>query len=236
ASRAPGQAPAGAPLPPKPLPVTGGQPLPAPEPPKVDPNVVQAGCATCGGGLLGAAAGDSLGCGCGGGGCIPGRDRRYCCGCDADGPCGRVFCSLYECICCPDPCYESRWLAIADSAFFVDAARPVTQMRLRWDSDFDWKQPDRAEFFWAREHVGKASPGKGPGGVATRVDNEELSLYTEAAAGAFGLAVEVPYRELDVDSLAAAPVGGVSGFADMNVATKAVLLDCQLLMMTFQFK
>ena len=36
---------------------------------------------------------------------------------------------LYEALCCPDPCYEPRWLAVADAAFTCEAARPVTQQR-----------------------------------------------------------------------------------------------------------
>jgi hypothetical protein len=234
---APAQPVGAPPAEPRKLSLGEAQPVPAADPPKVDANVVPASCASCGGGLLGAAAGDFPGCGCGGG-CVPGRDKRYCCGCDCDGPLGRFLCGVYDCICCPDPCYEPRWLAIADSAFFVDSARPVTQMRIRLDSGLGWKQPDRAEFFWPRERVTSATPGtgKGPAGVATHVDDEELSLYTEAATGAFGLFVEIPYRELDVTSNPALPVGSASGFADMNVGTKAVMLDCQLLQCTFQFK
>ena len=41
-------------------------------------------------------------------------------GCDS--ACGRFLNDVYNCICCPDPCYEPHWTALADSAFFVDAA------------------------------------------------------------------------------------------------------------------
>jgi hypothetical protein len=213
---------------------------PPAELPRPDPAVVQAGCSTCGSGLLGAPSGHG-GCASCGDGCYPGRNNDYCC-CDCEGWFGRVFCSLYECVCCPDPCYEPRWLPVADSAFFLDAARPVTQMRLRWDSAFDVKHPDRAEYFWPRQRTDPSQLGggigKGPTGIARTVDYQELSLYTEAAAGAFGLSVEVPYRHLEPEpsGLPAGTVKGASGFADMNIATKAMLIDCELLQLTFQFK
>ena len=88
----------------------------------VDGSVVPAGCASCSSGLLGQPPADDFGvsgcasCGCSSG-CVPGRKPCDCC-CDAtDGP-GRFFCGLYQCICCPDPCYEPHWVALADSSFF----------------------------------------------------------------------------------------------------------------------
>src|SRR5207302_9452096 len=144
---------------------------------------------------------------------------------------GRAFCALYDCICCPDPCYEPHWLPIADSAFFVDAARPITQMRLRWDSEFGIDHPDRAEYIWARERVAKGSPGKGPTFAPRHIDIESLSLYSEAAAGAFGFFMEMPYEHIDSDPDPS--TGSVSGFADMVIGTKAMLLDCELLQLTF---
>jgi hypothetical protein len=214
--------------------------------PLVDPNVQQAGCAHCGGLLRddGPSAGGSCADGsCAGGACRPGPSRCFCGQCNLEGPCGRIFCELYDCICCPDPCYAPHWMPIADSAFFVDAARPVTQLRLRWDNNWDVIQPDRAEFFWAQQHpkinqVG-AGTGKGPAGIASRVDYFDLSLYAEAAAEKASVFVETPYRHLDVSTAAISansPLTGTSGFADMNVGTKALILDCELLQLTFQFK
>src|SRR5207302_7902554 len=91
-----------------------------------DSGVVQANCSTCGGGLPGMPGCNGCEGGCGEG-CVPGR--RPCCPCNADNCIGRFFCEFYDCICCPDPCYEPRWIAVANAAFFVDSARPVTQMR-----------------------------------------------------------------------------------------------------------
>src|SRR5262249_18842724 len=90
----------------------------------------------------------------------------------------------------PDPGYDPCWLPVADTAFFLDAARPVTQMRLRYGHDFGFKNPDRAEFFQARARTNpnQLEPGgpcalhgfgKGPGCIASEVDFEELTLYME---------------------------------------------------------
>src|SRR5262249_4090772 len=91
-----------------------------------DGGVVQTGCSSCGRRLCGGNV-DSLGPGGGGcatcgTGCYPGRKPCDCC--FPGNTCvGRFIGGLYECICCPDPCYEPRWLAVANNAFFVDAAR-----------------------------------------------------------------------------------------------------------------
>jgi hypothetical protein len=218
-------------------------------------DIQQVGCSTCGSGLMGGSGGAAYGGGgCGSGdcaaGCYPGRKPCDCSGIFGDTAFGRAVGGLYECICCPDPCYEPQYVPAADAAFFVDGARPVTQMRLRVDAAWELKNPDRAEFFWPRDRtnpqqVGPAGPcartgsiGKGPGFIASSVNYQDISLYSEAAAGNFGMFVEMPYRHIDpetgaISSQAACPA---SGFADMNLGTKALLLDCDLLQLTFQFK
>lgn len=179
-----------------------------------DSGVVQTGCSSCGAGggaLCGPGAPGSGGCGtC----CYPGRN--YCCSdcSECDSCIGKVLCGFYQCVCCPDPCYEPCWLAVADQGFFLDAARPVTQMRLRYTSGWNLMTPDRAEYFYARarttpNQLEPAGPcarhgfGKGPGCIASTVDFQDLSLYTEAALGGFGFFTEIPYRHLDPDTGAA---------------------------------
>jgi hypothetical protein len=172
---------------------------------------------------------------------------------------------VYECICCPDPCYEGRWLAIADSAFFVEGVRPETQQRVRWDSGIGVEFPDRSEYFWARAdghgrgpnpvaaatgHGGIGGlpvavptpggvPGAGAGAVPrgfpfkgeTGLKYNDLSLYTEGATGRVGLFVEMPYRSIDPTLAAHA-----AGLGDMNVGTKTLLFDCELLQLGFIFR
>jgi hypothetical protein len=196
--------------------------------------------------------------GCGDGSCgaccVPGRTCVA--GVWPDSRIGRVLAGLHDCLCCDDPCYEPHWEALADSAFFVDAARPQTQMRLRWDAGFSLKHPDRAEFFWPRqltipnqaEAPGNAVRhgfGKGPRYLASRVDYQELSLYTEGASGNIGVFTETPYREVmpvispltSQAEMGMAPArGDESGFGDLTIGTKSLLLDTELLLLTFQFK
>ena len=91
-----------------------------------------------------------LDCGCAHGRapCVPGQ--KPCCPCPSKTFFGACLCELYECICCPDPCYDPHWLPLADAAYFVDAARPQTQERIRWEDDVNLLFPDRSEYFWAR--------------------------------------------------------------------------------------
>ncbi len=192
--------------------------------------IVQTGCSSCAGGLA-STGGDSSDCsGCSSGSCLPGRKPCACC-CDTDTCLGRLVNGFYQSICCPDPCYDPHWMAVADSAFFTDAARPQTQMRLRVNKGWEANFPDRAEYFWPRENTGVApfNKGRGPHVLVNSVNFSDVSLYTEAATGRAGLFFEVPYRRVED------PVNG-SGFSDMNVGTKAMLLDSELLQITFQFK
>ncbi len=218
-------------------------------------SILQTGCSTCGGGLLGGTLGPPVGgcSSCGSGrcdnGCYPGRPPYCRDGCN-DTFCGRVIGGIYDCICCPDPCYDPpHWLAVADSAFFTDAARPITQQRLRWDSAFDIKNPDRAEYILARENTkgiqqiascrGNGGPGKGIPCALHSIDLEELSLYTEGATGRVGVFASIPYREVEVnlspfENPNNCPCKSQSGFADMTAGTKTLLLDCELMQMSLQ--
>jgi hypothetical protein len=197
-------------------------PEPIPPGPAVLPGVVP-GLALPG--ELGCADGE-CGAGCNGC-CYPGHKLCDCC-CNSNNCFGRFFGGVYECICCPDPCYEPHWVPLADSAFFVDGARPVTQMRFRGDFGWDLQFPDRGEYFWARAD----GNGKGPNAPNTnRLDYQEGTIYTEAAIDRFGMFVEIPYLHVSPDS-----AGTASGLGDINIGTKTLLLDCELLQFTFQFR
>ena len=205
------------PVPPTPV------PAPAPAPVVEAPS---AGCSSCGSGH-GRWASNLFSCSsCGSAGnCYAGRLHPCSC-CTSDTALGRLACGLYHCLCCPDPCYEPRWIAQQNAAFFVDPVRPSTQTRIRWDHVNDHQRPDRAEFFWAR--IG----GKGPANPETGVNYDVLSFYQEIApTPGFSLFFEMPYvsTEPDVNP-------GRAGFGDLNLGTKSVLLDCELLLVAFQFR
>lgn len=192
------------------------------------PNITgHVGCSTCGGG---GSSGD-CGNGCPTGHCYPGKKCGTCNG-DFQRPesCGRVGSVLngvFDCLCCKDPCYDPCWVPAANAAFFQDAARPRSQMRLRWDMGYNMTQPDRNEWFWARSGGG----GKGPARAETRVDYQELTLYNETATGGFGFFIEMPYRAIhpEINDFN-------SGFGDMNLGTKSMFVDCELMQLTFQFR
>jgi hypothetical protein len=121
---------------------------------------------------------------------------------------------------------------VANAAFFVDSARPQTQQRLRWESGFNVVLPDRATYFWARADGQGAGPRPTPPLLAVQsVDYNDGRLYTEVAAQRISLFVELSYRSLNSE-------GGphAAGFGDMNLGTKTLLYDCELLQLGFQFK
>ncbi|HZZ81079.1 MAG TPA: hypothetical protein VFE62_21435 [Gemmataceae bacterium] len=205
--------------------------LASPDAPGVDPEVKQAsGCSSCGmkpwlGGYGGGGCGPG-GCGaggCGSGSCVPGR---ICHGCgDRDTVFGRFMGCLYDELCCPDPCYEPTWIPAANAAFFQDGPRPVTQTRIRWDEGVRYRFPDTSEYLWPQ--IG----GKGPKVLTPYTNYAGLSLYQEVAAKGFSFFFELPYLNMDP---AIGP--GAGGFGDMNLGTKAVLLDRELLLVTMQFR
>src|SRR5262249_4680068 len=74
-------------------------------------------------------------------------------------------------------------------------------------------------------------------GIPRNIDVHELSAVMEVGTKKFSVAVTVPYRHLDPnDPLIPADLASQSGFVDMSIATKSVLLDCDLLLLTFGFK
>lgn len=197
--------------------------------------IKQAACLACGSGRLNG-CGDGNGCSACGSGprprCAPGHDP----GCRACPSCtdcvDRFFSGLYECLCCPDPCYDPRWIPLADAAFHVPAARPKTQVRFRWNAGLNVTLPDRAEFFWARADGNGGGPRPAAGALlaSNRIRYNDGLLYFEGAADRIGLIVETPYRSMD-------PVGvpHAAGFGDLRVGVKTLLFDCELLQVAAQF-
>lgn len=217
------------------------QPGPEDPPPPpgapADGGVVPASCSTCGGGLFGPYGSCPGNCdgnfggwnGCAG--CYPGRKPCDCC--DVPNNCFcRLLHGIYECICCPDPCYEGHWNALADAAFFSDAPRPVTQMKLQYEHVWHYPFPDKAEILWARQTDGGKGPHP-PGNTPPyerSVSYRDFYLVNETAVGGFGLSVALPYRQMSPETFP-----GASGFGDMIIGTKSLLLDCELLQFAFQF-
>lgn len=149
-------------------------------------------------------------------------------------PDGNVFTRaagiIYEIVCCPDPCYQPKWEPIADSAFFVDPARPVSNTRFEWDYFNHFAYPDRAEYFWA------ASP-KGPSAndglkSVPYLNYNQLTLVTEIATGSASVAIGIPYRSWDAEPFATS----AAGFSDMSITAKTLLVDSELFLCSMQMR
>lgn len=99
-------------------------------------------------------------------------------------------------------------------------------MRLRYESVWDYSFPDKAEYLWAKEN------GKGPHGPGgeSAVSYQDLSLYNEVAIDRFSAWISVPYLSMEDNTF-----GGASGFGDLTIGTKSMLLDCELMQLTFAF-
>jgi hypothetical protein len=198
-----------------------------------DAAVAPAGCASCGGfhGSLDGpqSYGSYL---CNGAQCVPGRAM-------CTPPCypcntllGQFFTCLYEMICCPDPCYQPQWEPGANASLFADYARPRTVTRFRYDNLINITRPDRNQFFVQQVHGGKNFKF---GGVTYRSDPaanlQQIYLYQEAAGDFGSLWVEMPYRQFDP---LFSPL--TAGFSDLNFGLKSLLLDREVLQISFQFR
>jgi hypothetical protein len=76
-------------------------------------------------------------------------------------------------------------------------------------------------------------PGAGPSTAAlTSLKYNDLSIYQEVAAGKASFFIEMPYRSLDP----AEPYNHAANFGDLNLGTKALFFDCELLQLAFQFR
>jgi hypothetical protein len=188
--------------------------------------VVQASCDSCGGGTMYGANG-MIGSGCsscgtsdcgGCGSCFPGQSCTHCVGSNSF---ENFFCRLHNAVCCPDPCYEPTWIASQNAAFFQDSARPVNQMRIRWDHGSNLIFPDRNNYFFAPTTNLARLRG---------ITYDELRVSTEAGTDKFSITVDTPYRYWTGDG------DNKSGFGDISIATKSLLLDSEILLMAFQFR
>jgi hypothetical protein len=193
-----------------------------------DEQVERAGCATCGGFHISNAGADlHASMGCASGNCIPGRPP-------CNPPCNEhdtvigAFCqNLYDCICCPDPCYKPAWVAAANASFFADYARPRTVTRIRYDNLEAMTRPDRNQFW-----INQVKPVPMSRTIVNPFARlQQVSLYQEAAGERGSFFVEYPYRQINESW---APTQ--AGFGDVNFGTKSLLFDCEMLQVAFQMR
>ncbi len=207
---------------------------------RTDSSVKKTGCSTCGGfhsTLDGPAFHQSFGCSSGQ--CVPGRKGPCTVPAnDCDTLVGNFVSNLWQCLCCPDPCYQPSWVPAANASFFADYARPRTVTRLRFDRLMDMTHPDRNQYFLKTTNPNFPITVKGArrnfnGRVLSdpSMNMSQLYLYQEAAAERASFFVEIPYRQINP---LLSPTQ--AGFADMNLGSKALLFDCEMLQVSFQFR
>ena len=213
----------------------------------IDGNITPtSGCASCGSAPLGGGLGgmprgaggaslyDPVGC-CPGSEC--GQGRNTCYGCEHDGFFARMLCGVYECLACPDPCYEPGWRPIMDVGFFTECARPVSQQRIRMTAYNHMTNYTRNSYKMSSTPP-PSSNGIGPlpavtmsgstTSVAPSVNIYEASLYTEIAAGNVGIILDVPFLLTDFEGGLVNGSGG-SGFGNMTTGIKSTIFDSELL-------
>ena len=109
----------------------------------------------------------------------------------------RVLPNLYQCICCPDPCYQPSWEPAAYASFFADYARPRTVTRICYDNLEDMTRPDRNQFW-----INNVTPTHGFTTTGLMINKgtitnlfarlQQVYLYQEAAGEHGSFFVEYP--------------------------------------------
>lgn len=141
----------------------------------------------------------------------------------------------------PRPCYQPAWVPAANASFFADYARPRTVTTLRFDRLMDMTHPDRNQYFLKMTNPNQANGLQLPNArhrnfagkfyTDPSMNMSQLYLYQEAAAEKASFFIEVPYRQINP---LLSPTQ--AGFADMNLGSKALLFDCEMLQVSFQFR
>jgi hypothetical protein len=136
---------------------------------------------------------------------------------------------------------EHRPRMAGSSTGYIDDAIVGSEIRFRFDADFDLQNPDRAEFFYAKcgcyrnGSVDPNAPGPGPG-VAKSVNLQELQLHLEYAPNRrVSVFVETPVRFIQFTPSAGA-LSNSAGMGDVRAGFKYAVLAGENRYLTFQFR
>lgn len=105
----------------------------------------------------------------------------------------------------------------------IPASQPFNNIRIRSDFQYGWEFPNRAEYLWA-------GPPNGPkilGEEQEQLDLQEYSLLMETGSDTFSVGTELPLIWLNPSINS-----NTSGFGDMSIATKLVVLKGRSLQLT----
>jgi hypothetical protein len=112
---------------------------------------------------------------------------------------------------------------------YIDNAIPGNIFRFRYDTAYNNRRPNRAEFFWARG----APFGPGVPFPETSVDYQDFTTYLEAVTpgGRLSAFVELPSRLVNPEVNA-----NTGGYGDMNAGFKYAFVRQEDLVATFQLR
>ena len=143
----------------------------------------------------------------------------------ADGPIGRAWNGIVDCLQGPPCCNEGLGAErVMFAPFFIDTTQPLQNCRVRFDFAQDEKFPDRLEYFWARTPGGFGPPPptspSNAGPQSESVNYQDIRFYLERGTPKFSVATEIPIRMIDPELR-----DDTAGLGDMNLTTKTVILD-----------
>ncbi len=139
------------------------------------------------------------------------------------------------------PALARRPRIAGSSTGYIDNAIVESEIRFRFDGDFNLQQPDRAEFFYAKCGCYRPSPdpnAPGPGTVPARSANlQELQLHLEYAPHRrLSFFAEIPERSIQFTPVGAGSIPSASGFGDFRAGFKFALLAAENRYVTFQMR
>jgi hypothetical protein len=102
--------------------------------------------------------------------------------------------------------------------FFLDRTQPFNHCYVRGDAASNLEFPDRIEYFWAKTPGGKGPQNTLPG--ETSVNYQDAVFYMEKGTDRLSIGTQLPIRVVDPELRL-----NSAGFADMELTTRAVLLD-----------
>jgi len=129
------------------------------------------------------------------------------------------------------------------STGYIDDAIVGSEIRFRFDADFDLQNPDRAEFFYAKcgcyrngsPPLDANAPGPGTG-VAKSVNLQELQLHLEYAPNRrISVFVETPVRFIQYTP-SSGSLSNSAGAGDVRAGFKYAVLAGENRYLTFQFR
>ena len=153
----------------------------------------------------------------------------------------------------PPPRTETRPKIPGSMVGYIDNPIPESQIRIRFDDNFDDEFPDRSEFVYAKcrcytvlntlapNPISQAYDPNAPGpgtGVPTSVNYQQLFMNAEYSPyRRFSAFVEVPIRWLQPQGfIAFTPFPNESGLSDVTAGFKFAAVASESTYVTFQFK